>query len=390
MIKNVIPDSLNQTSKIAELIFERVPEAILLVDESGLIVRANSHCEALFGYRIAELLGQNVELCIPERFREQNTCNRLRFFQAPSITALGADCDLYARRKDNSEFAVDILLSPIRTEAGSAVIAVVRDITERKVHEQDVKQLMQQREDFVATLTHDLKTPILAVNRAVKLMIDGDFGAISESQLEVLKVIIDSNEAMYQLARTLLDVYKYDSGAKRLMLAAHDMCRMLQDLIGELRPLAESSEIAIKTVLPAESIFVLCDADEVRRVMQNLLDNALKFTPRGGTIEIRIEQSGDLITTAVADTGKGISVHERTQLFQRFWQAPDSGRLYASTGLGLYLCRQIVELHGGTIWCESEPGAGSTFFFTLPAAKETPPSIVACSTCNSDIGEQHV
>jgi signal transduction histidine kinase len=103
--------------------------------------------------------------------------------------------------------------------------------------------------------------------------------------------------------------------------------------------------------------------------MQNLVDNALKFTPKGGTVEVRIERSGDLVTIAVADTGKGISEHEREQLFQRFWQVPDSGRLYASTGLGLYLCRKIVELHGGTIWCESQIGTGSIFSFTLSAAK---------------------
>jgi PAS domain S-box-containing protein len=213
MNNNVRHASQYQTSKIGELIFERAPEAVLLVDQSGVIQRANRQFRNLLGYDCEELIGQNVEVCIPERFREQNKHNRRRYFHAPSIIAMGADCSLYARRKNGSEFAVEITLTHVRTQAGSAVIAEVRDITERNLRERELGQLMQQREDFVATLTHDLKTPILAVNRAVELMIDGDYGAISAPQLEVLKTIIESNEAMYKLASTLLDVYKYDSGA---------------------------------------------------------------------------------------------------------------------------------------------------------------------------------
>ncbi len=225
--------------------------------------------------------------------------------------------------------------------------------------------LQQQREDFVATLTHDLKTPILAANRAVKLLIEGDFGPIADSQVEILQTIHESNEALYKLVLTLLDVYRYDSGAKQLRIKPYDLKPVINTLIAELSPLADTKRIKLITSLPEHPSDVLCDKDEIRRVVQNLMDNSLKFTPAGGSITVRMSQDEEKTTVEVVDTGKGVRADEKGKLFERFWQAASSGRYYASTGLGLYLCRKIIEMHGGRIWCESEEGKGSTFGFTI-------------------------
>ena len=225
--------------------------------------------------------------------------------------------------------------------------------------------LQQQREDFVATLTHDLKTPILAANRAVKLLVEGDFGSVSESQARILETIHQSNEALYKLVQTLLDVYRYDSGAKKLTLSPHDLASIINQVVNELQSLATTKDISLRAIVPTKSQEVVCDAEEMRRVIQNLLDNSLKFTPSDGLITIRMNQKGDCTIVEVADTGKGIREEDMPKLFQRFWQAATSGRYYASTGLGLYLCRKIVELHDGQIWCKSVLGKGSTFTFTI-------------------------
>jgi NtrC-family two-component system sensor histidine kinase KinB len=251
---------------------------------------------------------------------------------------------------------------PIKSEDGITIgiVAMFVDATDRVM-------LQQQREDFVATLTHDLKTPILAANRAIKLLMDGDYGPVVETQSRVLETILQSNSALYKMVQTLLDVYRYDSGAKRLSLAKNDLIKTIRSTAEELKTLCDTKKVSLAIDLPNIPFLVAYDAEEIRRVLQNLLDNSLKFTPRGGEISVTLEENATYVRISVSDTGKGISEDDRPKLFQRFWQAASSGgRYYASTGLGLYLCRKIVELHGGKIACESALEKGSKFYFTLP------------------------
>jgi NtrC-family two-component system sensor histidine kinase KinB len=226
--------------------------------------------------------------------------------------------------------------------------------------------LQQQREDFVATLTHDLKTPILAAGRAIKLLLEGDFGAITAEQAEILRNIDDSNASLYKLVQTLLDVYKYESGTKQLRLSAVSVETLVSKAVTEIKGLAQAKDISVEEPTELFEFQLYCDAEEVRRVLMNLLDNALKFTPSGGRISIIVSQDDRTTAFHVKDTGKGVKPEEQGRLFQRFWQAAGSGRYYAGTGLGLYLCRKIVEMHGGKITCESVVDRGSTFTFVLP------------------------
>ncbi len=249
---------------------------------------------------------------------------------------------------------------PVKDDSGeiSGLVAMFANATDRVL-------LQQQREDFVATLTHDLKTPVSATNRAVRFLLEGDFGAISGDQKEVLETILQSNTSLYALVQTLLDVYRFDSGVKELFMRTCNLAATITQMVTEMMPLAEEKGVELKAVLPAESVDVLCDEAEIRRVIQNLIDNSLKFTPSGGSITVTMHQSNEKTTISITDTGKGIPVENMPKLFQRFWQAGSTGRYYASTGLGLYLCRRIIEAHQGRIWCSSAPGTGSTFSFEL-------------------------
>lgn len=247
---------------------------------------------------------------------------------------------------------------PVRDESGqiSGLVAMFSSATDRVL-------LQQQREDFVATLTHDLKTPVLATNRAVQFLIEGDFGPVSTSQKEVLDTLLQSNSSLYQLVQTLLDVYRFDSGVKEMHIKTCSLAGVITQMVTEVMPLAQEKGIELTATLPAEAIDIRCDEEDIRRVLQNLIDNSLKFTPPGGSINVTMRQNGDKTTVSIADTGKGIPEENKPKLFQRFWQAGSTGRYYASTGLGLYLARRIVEAHGGRIWCESTLGQGSTFSF---------------------------
>lgn len=249
---------------------------------------------------------------------------------------------------------------PVKDDAGkiSGLVAMFANASDRVV-------LQQQREDFVATLTHDLKTPVSATNRAVRFLLDGDFGPVSESQKEILETILQSNTSLYGLVQTLLDVYRFDSGVKEMHMRKCNLAATITQMVTEVMPLANHKGIELQASLPGDCFDISCDEEEIRRVLQNLLDNALKFTPTGGVIKVEMKQEAGKTLVGVIDTGRGIPEENMGKLFQRFWQAGSTGRYYASTGLGLYLCRQIVEGHGGRIWCDSTPGLGSAFFFEL-------------------------
>ena len=254
----------------------------------------------------------------------------------------------------------DWAMWPVKDDLGkvNSLVAMFTNVSDRVL-------LQQQREDFVATLTHDLKTPVLATNRAIGFLLDGDFGPVSEPQREVLDTISQSNKALYSLVQTLLDVYKFDSGVKELNLRGRNLASIVSQMVTEIMPLSLEKGVELKAVLPDPAYEVTCDEDEIRRVLQNLIDNSLKFTPTGGRIFVSMTQTIDTTLICVSDSGKGISEENKPKLFQRFWQAGSTGRYYASTGLGLYLSRRILEAHGGRIWCESILGEGSSFFFEL-------------------------
>ena len=272
------------------------------------------------------------------------------------------DADLlrFANSGIGDERCWDWAAWPIKDDSGAitGVVAMFVNVTDRV-------QLQQQREDFVATLTHDLKTPVSATNRAVQYLLEGDFGPISQAQQEVLKTIHQSNTNLYSLVQTLLDVYRFDSGVKELHNKNCNIAAIITQVVTEIMPLAQEKGVQLEALIPGDATDVVCDGEEIRRVVQNLIDNSLKFTPSGGTISVTMSQKDGKTQISVVDSGKGVPEENKPKLFQRFWQAGSTGRYYASTGLGLYLCRRIIEAHGGRIWCESTLGKGSKFSFEI-------------------------
>ncbi|MGD9682232.1 MAG: protoglobin domain-containing protein [Candidatus Obscuribacterales bacterium] len=350
---------LETESRVTRTILENAPLGIVRTNGELSMVECNQEFAGLTGSSSPEALkGINLFDIAPNLNRE--IFERVLDDGVP-YQATGELC--YLGSPPEARF-FDWAVWPTQDSDGAitGLLAIFSNVS-------DMIKLLQQREDFVATLTHDLKTPILAANRALKLLRDGDFGAIQESQKELIETILQSNDAMYQMVLTLLDVYKYDSGDKKLQLAPTDLVDKLKRMLNELTPLAEARRVELKLTSPGKSELVICDWDEMRRVVQNLVDNSLKFTAAGGRIEILVEQDPDSTTVSVIDSGKGISDDDKPKLFQRFWQASSGGRYYASTGLGLYLCHKIIESHQGTIACESELGRGSKFFFSIPNCK---------------------
>lgn len=235
---------------------------------------------------------------------------------------------------------------------------------ERLVEER--AELVKQREDFMMVVTHDLKTPITAADRCLSLMLDGDFGPLTAPQAEVLATMKDSNHRMFTMIKNLLDVYRYEHSVSVLSLTKVDANSLIRSVVKEFELAARARECELQVDLDEDLYFVLADELALQHVFFNLVDNALKFVPKGGVITLSARNSDAQVTFQVKDTGKGISPEDLGKLFQRFFQSA-SGKKYTGSGLGLFLCQQIMRAHNSEIRCESQVGVGSKFTFALPA-----------------------
>lgn len=346
---------LETEKKVTKNILESAPVGIIRLDRELIISEVNEEFVAMANEdNRQEIIGKHLEEVCPGLKSERFT-QAIKIGQTYQVQAETGVFD-----KEDSRF-FDWAVWPVASDlsGGDGMVCMFTNITDRVM-------LQQQREDFVATLTHDLKTPILAANRALTLLMEGDFGDVSADQKEVLSTIHQSNDALYNLVLTLLDVYRYDSGAKSIEPAPNDLNDLVQRIGSEFKNASQQKKISLEISCPDEMKFVLIDAEEIRRVLQNFIDNSLKYSAAGASVVIRLSYSDKEALVTVEDTGRGISQEDKSKLFQRFWKSSSGGRYYASTGLGLYLCSRIIDQHQGRIWCDSVLGKGSTFGFAIP------------------------
>ena len=222
------------------------------------------------------------------------------------------------------------------------------------------------RDDFIATLTHDLRTPLLAAIQTLKFFLDGSLGPVEEKQAVLLSTMLKSNEDLLGLVNALLEVYRFESGKLELCKTVFSVKDLVEQCYEELKPLAEKKNIDFKLDIGdiTDKTEIIADKAELKRVIINLCGNAVNYTNKNGEIEILAKaQSGDFIFS-VTDNGNGIPIEDIPNLFNRFSQGTSKKRS-TGTGLGLYLSRQIIEAHGGKIWLDSKLNKGSEFTFLL-------------------------
>ena len=375
-------------------LLEAAPDAILEMDSSGKIVLINSQVEKLFGYKREELLGKMVEILIPERFRERHPAHRAGYVAHPVIRPMGSALDLWARRADGTEFAVDINLSPFSGESGLGVICVIRDVSDRKAVEEQVKLLnlsLEQRtrelattnaelenrnlevekanrrkSNFLATMSHELRTPLNVIIGFSDLLAEESVGPLNQKQRQFVRHVKESSRHLLALVDDILDLSKVEAGCVELKYESFSLNAATAEVLATVRPLAEAKQIHLETEFP-EEITMLADNLRLKQVLYNLLTNAIKFTPEKGSVRLITEADRAFVKLSVIDTGVGIPHEEHESIFEAFHQVSTTTPLsHEGTGLGLSITKLLIEQHGGRIWVESEPGMGSGFHVTLP------------------------
>ncbi len=375
-------------------LLESAPDGIVEVDGSGRIVFVNSQAEKLFGYRREELLGKSVEILMPERFRERHPSHRAGYCAHSVIRPMGSGLDLRALRADGTEFAVDINLSPFKGETGPGVICVIRDVTDRKAVEEQIKMLNQSLEqrtkdlavtnteleirnrevekanrlksNFLATMSHELRTPLNSIIGFSDLLDEQTAGPLTQKQERFVAHIKQSSRHLLALIDDILDLSKIEAGRLELKYEHFPMSIATAEVLSTVRPLAAAKRIELDVEL-SEDLTLFADRVRLKQVLYNLLTNAIKFTPPEGRVHLVAKSNESLLCVSVVDTGIGIPKAEQESIFEAFHQlpAPTQG-VREGTGLGLSITKLLVEQHGGEIWVESEPGKGSRFDFIIP------------------------
>jgi two-component system NarL family sensor kinase len=230
------------------------------------------------------------------------------------------------------------------------------------------RNLGKVREDLIATLTHDLKTPLLGEQKTLQLFTDGSFGSLTDEQREVLAVLQRSNTRQLSLLETLLSVYRNDNMGVDVQLESVNMDELIADILTELQYLASERNIALDYICEKAPPMIRGESLQLKRVLSNLIHNALNYTPPGGYIEVALEYNEEHLRVEVQDTGPGLSPDDLENVFHRFYRA-GGDRQVIGTGLGLYLSRQIIQAHQGRIWAESSL-SGCRFIFTLPIPQQ--------------------
>lgn len=238
------------------------------------------------------------------------------------------------------------------------IIAVYNDISERKETEKI-------RENFIATLSHDLRVPLLAENHTLKYMLKGTFGPLSNHQEVAVDNMINSNSDLINLVNTLLDVFKYESETIELHKKNINIFQLVEECLMEIESLINSQNKIVKSHIKEDIPNIYVDRKHIKRVLYNLISNAINYTPDNSIIEIDARIKKYTMKITIKDNGKGISEEDISKIFDRYYSSSKKFRK-VGTGLGLYLSRQIVEAHGGNIWAESKPNQGSIFYIELP------------------------
>ncbi|HUG37475.1 MAG TPA: ATP-binding protein [Candidatus Limnocylindrales bacterium] len=363
-------EALRRSEARAMALLEAVSEAIVIVAPDGRIASVNAKTEELFGYPRGELVGQRVEMLLPERVRAGHPQHRAKYLARPVARPMGRGLDLAGRRKDGREFSVEISLSHMQTTEGPQTLALITDITQRLAVDQATRQAerLAALGRLSAGIAHEINNPIGIITSRIEVMLlEAGEHALPLAVVEDLQVLHRNAMRVARIAQTFLS-FARQSPAER---APVDLNRVVRETLELVERQIGKDGVRITTRLEATLPRLLGHANALSQVLLNLITNARDALPGEGEIVIESSlRAGDPAHVAlrVSDTGPGIAPEALSRIFDPFYTTKPSG-----TGLGLSVSYGIVRDHNGTIDVQSTPGKGTTFILTFPALHDSAP-----------------
>ncbi len=388
--------ALRENESRTRLIIDTAMDAVIAMDTNGLITEWNSQAETMFGWTHHEAVGRDLaETIIPPVYRIAHREGLAQYCATGKATVLNRLIEITALRRDGSEFPIELAIAPLRVEDTVIFSAFIRDITARKEAERALTDYAQQLErinhqldaalteakaateaksSFLATMSHEIRTPMNGVIGMTGLLLDTN---LTSEQREYAETVRHCGDHLLTLINDILDFSKIEAGKLTLEVIEFDLRIAIEESLDLLAERASSKGLNLACLFHADvPRGLLGDPGRLRQIVMNLAGNAIKFTERGEvaiqvTVDAQSEQEAT-IRIAITDTGIGISEEAQQRLFQSFSQADGSTtRKYGGTGLGLVICKRLVEMMGGTIGVTSQPGQGSCFWFTVRLGTHT-------------------
>ncbi|MDB5102248.1 MAG: histidine kinase [Cyanobacteria bacterium RYN_339] len=374
-------EDLQADLRLRERAIDASASGIMITDagqQGHPIIYVNRAFERLTGYPAAEVLGKNCRF-LQGQDRDQPGLENIR-------TALREQRDGYAElrnyRKDGTMFWNELVIAPIRDDGGRVThfVGVQTDITRRKAAEAELeeanrhlKSLDKLRSNFFGLVSHELRTPLSAIVGFAEFLEDDVGGTLTERQQDFVQEIQTGARRLASLVDDLLDFARLEAGTFRLMPQEGDLCEKVREALEVIAPQASQQQLKLELELPPDPVVLCADLPRLGQVLINLLTNAMKFSPDGSQVRIAVEANPREVRVRVTDHGIGIAPEHVQRIFERFYQVePTTTRAQGGAGLGLSIAKALVEAHGGQMGVESVPGAGSTFWFSLPRTEMNP------------------
>lgn len=361
------------TEATLEGFLEVAPDAVVVADQSGRIIRVNVQAEKLFQYHRGELIGQQIEVLMPERFRERHAQHRAAYSSNPKMRPMGAGQEqLIGLRKDGQEFPVDISLGVLPARSGFLIVSAIRNVADRRRLEAELLERTLQLEEanlnkdrFMGMLAHELRSPLAAVCMAVEVLRQSP---ALETPEELWDIIRRQTKQMLHLVDDLMDVSRIAHAKVRIEKTQVDLEPLISQAIEAVQPLLRIRKHQLHFSTPAQSTKLLADPVRMVEVFTNLLHNAVKYSSEGGNILVKVVEEGNEVVIDFRDHGIGITAEMLPRIFEPFTQAICAvGHSEGGIGIGLAMVSHLVRLHAGTVQAFSDgPGQGSRFVVRLP------------------------
>ncbi len=360
-----IREQLAESEQLA-LMFRAVESArngVVITDprkEDNPIIYTNPAFTEITGYDADEILGRNCRF-LQGQDQEQTALSDLRkaIKERTAITTV-----LRNYRKDGRRFYNELTVSPVKDNCGDVIafVGIQNDITARIEAEQRIS-------DFYSVVSHELRTPIAKIKSSLSIIADGEAGEVTDPVKRFVRISLNAADNLWKLLENILDFKKLESGKFRLLKQRLQLGQLIQSTVAEFEPVANSAAIQLQCKIE-DNVIVNADGQRLVQVLENFLSNAVKFSQANTVVTVTCKRlANGSVRTEVADHGAGIATEDMSKLFEKFQQieSPDN-RLRGGSGLGLAVCKAIVEAHGGSVGAESVRGIGSTFWFELDTA----------------------